>query len=131
MFQEELLADFNFVLTGNVERLTILILTGTVERLTILILSGTVERLTILRKASAWTNACFRDSNTRPLFYKAEVLTAHSRYFILVLLLQYTLTNINRLCVVVYYVNNSILLEFDVEYLSTLIYELWNVFDNQ
>ena len=40
------------------------------------------------------------------------------------------LTNIYRLCVAVFYVNNSILLEFDVEYLSTLIYELWNVFDN-
>lgn len=73
----------------------------------------------MLRNAAAWTNACFRDSNTGTLFYEARALTTNSRYFSLVL--RYTLTNINRLCVAVFYVNNSILLEFDVEYLSTLI----------
>ena len=60
--------------------------------------------------------------------YEARVLAAHTRYFSIVL--RYTLSNINRLCVSAFHVNNSILLEFDVEYLSTLIYEFWNVVDN-
>jgi hypothetical protein len=78
MFKEELLADFKFVLTG------------------------TMEWLKLLKQSSAWTNACFRGSNIRPLFYEARMLTTHSRYFSL--MLRYALTNIIA-CVLRYFMS--------------------------